>query len=132
MSETKIPDKLYYFMGEVNKITGLKPHVLRYWETEFPALNPKKNEKGKRIYQKKDIELVLKIKELLYEKKFTIKGAKEELKRKRKEKKKEPKEPKKAAPPPDDNREFLLKIHHELKMLNKTLKGSKSDDLFGD
>lgn len=131
MSETELPDKLYFFMGEVNKITGLKPHVLRYWETEFSALKPKKNEKGKRIYQKKDIELVLRIKELLYENKFTIRGAIGELKKNGKKEKTAKKEPKKARPP-DDNRELLVKIHHELKMLKKTLQGSKSDDLFGD
>ena len=129
MAEPKIPDKLYYSMGEVKKFTGLQPHVLRFWETEFSALKPKKNKKGQRTYQQKDIELIFRIKELLYEKKFPITGAIEELKKKGKEKKKEPT---KKTPPPDNNREFLVKVHHELKMLKKTLQGSKSDDLFGD
>ena len=131
MAETKVPDKLYYSMGDVKKITGLEPHVLRFWETEFSVLKPRKNKKGQRTYQKKDLEVISRIKELLYEKKFTIKGAIAELKKKDKKEDKAKKESKKT-PPPDDNLECLVKIHHELKALRKTLKGSKSDDLFGE
>ncbi|MBO8131158.1 MAG: MerR family transcriptional regulator [Candidatus Marinimicrobia bacterium] len=72
--------KLYYSIGEVSKITGLKPHVLRYWESEFSQLSPAKNRAGNRIYREKDIELIHLIKNLLYEKKFTIEGAKKYLK----------------------------------------------------
>lgn len=67
--------KLYYSIGEVSKITKLKPYVLRYWETEFKQLSPPKNRAGNRIYRQKDIEVVEKIKDLLYSSKFTTKGA---------------------------------------------------------
>ena len=67
--------KLYYSIGEVSKLTKLKPYVLRYWETEFKQLSPPKNRAGNRTYRQKDIEVVEKIKNLLYNRKFTIKGA---------------------------------------------------------
>ena len=67
--------KLYYSIGEVSKMVGLKSYVLRYWETEFKQLSPPKNRAGNRTYRKKDIDLILKIKDLLHEKKFTIDGA---------------------------------------------------------
>ncbi len=73
-------EKLYFSIKEVGKLTGLKPYVLRYWESEFPTLNPTKNRAGKRTYRQKDIDLIFQIKELLYDRKFTIKGAIEELK----------------------------------------------------
>ena len=73
--------KLYYSISEVSDITGLKQYVLRYWETEFSQLNPKKNSAGNRIYRSNDIDLILEIKTLLYDKKFTIKGAKLHLKK---------------------------------------------------
>ena len=67
--------KLYYSIGEVSKMVGLKSYVLRYWETEFKQLSPPKNRAGNRTYRQKDIDLIMKIKDLLYEKKFTIEGA---------------------------------------------------------
>ena len=67
--------KLYYSIGEVSKITELKPYVLRYWETEFKQLSPPKNRAGNRTYRQKDIEVVEIIKDLLYNRRFTIKGA---------------------------------------------------------
>jgi len=67
--------KLYYSIGEVSKLVGLKSYVLRYWETEFKQLTPPKNRAGNRTYRQKDIELILKIKDLLHGKKFTIEGA---------------------------------------------------------
>ena len=72
--------KLYYSIKEVSEMTNLKPYVLRYWESEFPSLKPSKNKAGNRTYKKQDIQVVLDIKKLLYQKKFTIKGAVEELK----------------------------------------------------
>ena len=72
--------KLYYSIKEVSEITKLKPYVLRYWESEFPSLKPNKNKAGNRTYRKQDVEVILDIKKLLYDKKFTIKGAVEELK----------------------------------------------------
>jgi len=74
-----IPDKLYFKIGEVCEITGVQPHVLRYWETEFPQLAPEKNRAGQRVYKRRDIELILRIKKLLYEDKFTIAGARKRL-----------------------------------------------------
>jgi DNA-binding transcriptional MerR regulator len=74
-----IARKVYYSIGEVCDLTGLKPHVLRYWETQFEVLNPTKNRAGNRVYRSKDIELVLLVKHLLYEKKFTIEGANKRL-----------------------------------------------------
>lgn len=82
MSPDAIPiKKLYYSIGEVSKITGLKQYVLRYWETEFKQLKPSKNRAGNRTYKQQEIDLVLKIKELLYKKKFTIEGARQQLAR---------------------------------------------------
>jgi len=75
----KTPDKLYYSITEVSELTNVKPHVLRYWETEFKALKPKKNRAGNRTYRSSDIKLVLLIKRLLYEEGFTIAGAKKRL-----------------------------------------------------
>tara|TARA_Y100000741_G_scaffold65034_1_gene46689 strand:- start:483 stop:824 length:342 start_codon:yes stop_codon:yes gene_type:complete len=72
--------KLYYSIKEVSEMTELKPYVLRYWESEFPSLKPSKNRAGNRTYKKHDIQVILDIKKLLYQKKFTIKGAVEELK----------------------------------------------------
>ena len=72
--------KLYYSISEVSEITGLKQYVLRYWETEFSQLNPNKNQAGNRIYRSHDIDMILDIKSLLYDRKFTIKGAKQHLK----------------------------------------------------
>ena len=74
-----IPDKLYFRIGEVARLAGIKPYVLRFWETEFPGLGPKKSGTGHRLYRRKDVELVLEIKRLLYEKRFTIEGARKFL-----------------------------------------------------
>ncbi len=71
--------KLYYSISEVSKIIGLKQYVLRYWQTEFPTLSPKKNRAGNRIYRQKDIDEVLKIKSLLYDQGYTIKGARQQI-----------------------------------------------------
>ena len=75
----EIPDKLYFRIGEVSRLAGIKPYVLRFWETEFPALMPKKSGTGHRLYRRKDVEAVLEIKRLLYEKRFTIEGARKFL-----------------------------------------------------
>ena len=72
--------KLYYSISEVSEITGLKQYVLRYWETEFSQLKPGKNRAGNRIYRSHDIDKIMEIKSLLYDRKFTIKGAKQHLK----------------------------------------------------
>jgi DNA-binding transcriptional MerR regulator len=75
----EIPDKLYFRIGEVARLGGIKPYVLRFWETEFPALDPKKSGTGHRLYRRKDVQLVLEIKRLLYEKRYTIEGARKFL-----------------------------------------------------
>ena len=75
----EIPDKLYFRIGEVSRLAGIKPYVLRFWETEFSSLGPKKSGKGHRLYRRKDVELVLEIKRLLYEKRYTIEGARKYL-----------------------------------------------------
>jgi DNA-binding transcriptional MerR regulator len=74
-----IPNKLFFKIGEVCEITDTQPYVLRYWESEFPSLAPAKNSSGQRIYRRKDIETVVRIKQLLYEEGFTIAGAKKRL-----------------------------------------------------
>jgi DNA-binding transcriptional MerR regulator len=70
---------MYYTIGEVSEVTGVKPHVLRYWETEFPSLRPKKNRAGNRSYRPRDIKAVLAIRDLLYKEKFTISGARKKI-----------------------------------------------------
>lgn len=75
----EIPNKLYFRIGEVAKLAGIQPYVLRFWESEFRRLEPKKSGHGQRLYRRKDVELVLEIKRLLYEKRFTIEGARKVL-----------------------------------------------------
>jgi len=71
--------KVYYSIGEVERITGIKQHILRFWENEFPVLNPKRSRSGIRAYKERDIQIILYIKDLLYQQKFTIEGAKRKL-----------------------------------------------------
>ncbi|MEA3485092.1 MAG: MerR family transcriptional regulator [Candidatus Aerophobetes bacterium] len=78
------PKKLFFSIGEVSKIAGLPPYVLRFWESEFKELRPQKSRGGHRRYRKEDVELLLRIKNLLYQDKFTIKGAREELEKEKK------------------------------------------------
>jgi len=78
-SESAIPDKSLFRIGEVSRLTSTKPFVLRYWETEFPMLQPVKSPKGHRLYRREDIETVLTIKRLLYDEGFTIAGARRHL-----------------------------------------------------
>jgi DNA-binding transcriptional MerR regulator len=76
---TTMPPKLYYSISEVSEMTGVKPHVLRYWESEFPDLRPKKNRAGNRSYRDKDIRMVSTIRDLLYKQGYTIQGARNQL-----------------------------------------------------
>ena len=73
-----LPDKLYFRIGEVSRIVGVKPYVLRYWESEF-ALNPRQPNSPQRVYKRRDVELILEIKRLLHEERYTIKGAKKRI-----------------------------------------------------
>ncbi|HZI93497.1 MAG TPA: MerR family transcriptional regulator [Patescibacteria group bacterium] len=75
----EIPNKLFYKIGEVCEITDTQPYVLRFWESEFPQLAPRKNRSGQRVYQRKDIDTVIRIKKLLYEEEYTIAGARRKL-----------------------------------------------------
>ena len=86
----QIPDKLYFKIGEVAKFTGIKTHVLRYWETEFKTIRPNKSRSNQRLYRKQDVELILHLKDLLYNQGFTIAGARKKLREKPAKKTAEP------------------------------------------
>ena len=75
----QLPNKLFYRIGEVSRLTGLEPYVLRYWETEFPQLKPEKGRSGQRVYKKEDIERIIHIKQMLYSEGYTIAGARKKL-----------------------------------------------------
>jgi DNA-binding transcriptional MerR regulator len=76
---TEVPDRLYFRIGDVSSITGVPPYVLRYWESEFPALQPRKSGGGQRLYRKRDVMFVLEIKKLLYQERYTVAGARRRL-----------------------------------------------------
>jgi DNA-binding transcriptional MerR regulator len=80
--DPQIPDKLYFKIGEVAELTGVKPHVLRYWEAEVSSIRPTKNRHQQRLYRQRDIELILRLKDLLYSQGYTIAGARKLLRRK--------------------------------------------------
>src|SRR6516225_9936816 len=79
MSTHEIPDRLFFKISEVCQIVGVEPYVLRFWETEFPGLVPEKSKAGHRVYKRKDVENILRIKELLYDRGFTIAGARKQI-----------------------------------------------------
>jgi DNA-binding transcriptional MerR regulator len=79
LSPEAIPDKLYFKIGEVSAIAGVPSHVLRFWESEFPRISPKRTSSGQRLYTRREVELILEIKSLLYQRKFTIAGARQHL-----------------------------------------------------
>ena len=83
----RLPEKIYFKIGEVSQIVGVEPYVLRYWETEFDLLKPSKAPSNHRLYKKRDVELLLEIKRLLYTEGFTIEGARKKLKQAKKEEK---------------------------------------------
>ena len=122
-SDPKQIKKLYYSIGEVSKMTDLKAYVLRYWETEFKQLKPPKNRAGNRTYRQNDIDLILFIKDLLYNKKFTIEGARTQLATMgedvKTEKKMEKEVPVKVVPA---KKETLVKIKQELETLLELLR----------
>ena len=92
-----LPNKLFFRIGEVSRLVGVEPYVLRYWETEFPAIAPRKTGGSHRLYRRKDVELLLKIKDLLYEKRYTLEGARQALR----SQKRPPVKVIEASPPPD-------------------------------
>lgn len=103
--------KLYYRIGEVSDIVGVQPHVLRYWETEFRSIRPQKSSRGQRVYSRKDVEKLLRVKDLLKNQGFTIAGARKRLNDAVATAAEEPAEPKKSA---KDMRQALLEIRQEL------------------
>ena len=104
------PEKLYYRIGEVASIVGVEPHVLRYWETEFRSIRPQKSRKGQRVYSRKDVDRLLTVKELLYDHRYTIAGAKRKLRGD-------------GVEPMDENDPTLK----EIKGLRETLRGIRGD-----
>ena len=122
-SDPKQIKKLYYSIGEVSKMTELKAYVLRYWETEFKQLKPPKNRAGNRTYRQGDVDLILFIKDLLYNKKFTIEGARTQIasigEDHKTEKKIDEEKPVKVVPA---KKETLVKIKQELETLLELLR----------
>jgi DNA-binding transcriptional MerR regulator len=113
----RLPDKLYFKIGEVSRIVGVEPYVLRFWETEFELLKPSKAPSRHRLYKKKDVELLLEIKRLLYAEGFTIEGARKRLKENKKEERKQLK----LALPDAAYKNTLAKIKKDLQSLRKLL-----------
>jgi len=112
-----IPDKLYYKIGEVARMTGVKPYVLRYWESEFRIISPKKSLSKQRVYSKGDVELIFDIKRLLYKEKYTLEGAKKKIKEIQAERAKQL-----GLSFPDERYEAALKsIKRELSSIKKML-----------
>lgn len=114
--ELELPDKLYFKIGEVSELLGVKPHVLRYWESEFAPLRPGKSRSLQRLYQRKDIELLVRVKDLLYRQGFTIAGAKKQL-RTGADSSIQPDLPL----PAEVDRELLLEIRRDLLRLRQSL-----------
>jgi len=122
-----IPNRLFFRIGDVAELTGVEAYVLRYWETEFSPLRPKKGSNGQRQYRRKDVETVLEIKRLLWDEGYTIAGARKALREKARRKKREPKRAGQAAlfaiePEPKVEPEALKEIKAELKAILEMLK----------
>ena len=111
MSIDGIPDKLFFRIGEVSDIVGVKPYVLRYWESEFDLIAPEKSNSRQRLYQRRDLELLQEIKRLLYGEGFTIAGARKRLKGLKKQK----------SGKPADNAKLLADIRHELEEIKSLI-----------
>ena len=107
-STIPLPDKLYFKIGEVSTLAGVPAHVLRFWESEFPRINPRRTASGQRLYTRQDVELILEIKTLLYARKFTIEGARRHLKSA-------------AAHAQPESRQWLSELRAELKALRDLL-----------
>ena len=104
-----IPDKLYFRIGEVSRIAGVPASVLRFWESEFPRIKPQRTGSGQRVYRRKEVQLILTIKHLLYDRKFTIKGARQHLRSK-------------SAPPPAPSTEdWVRQLKAELQQIRDLL-----------
>lgn len=117
--ELVIPDKLYFRIGEVAKLLALPTYVLRFWETEFPQLKPTKSNTGQRMYRRREVELAIRVKKLLYEEGFTIAGARERLKAESKPSKAQSGLPFPKTPPTADLREVKRGLTEILGILSK-------------
>ena len=122
MDQVEFPNKLYFRIGEVAKIIGVKPYVLRYWETEFSVLKPGKSPAQHRLYRRRDVETLLEIKYLLYEEGFTIAGAKKRLKDGERE---EAARVPQVRPLQDDQRRILTEIHKDIRSLHKIVSAER-------
>lgn len=111
-SNSIVPNKSFFRIGEVSRILGVEPHVVRFWEAEFATVKPLRTKTDQRLYRKKDVENLIKIKKLLYEEKFTIAGAKRHLASLKKQEK---------APPGKNEKERLAEIKKQLLTLRKVL-----------
>jgi DNA-binding transcriptional MerR regulator len=118
-----IASKEYYSIGEVCEITALKPHVLRYWESQFRILNPSKNRAGNRAYRRKDIQLIQLVKHLLYTEKFTIEGARQKLEDIRRGKETGVEAPSEEA----QTQDILRGLKHELEELNRRIEAFRGN-----
>ena len=114
-------ERLYYRIGEVSRITGLRPHVLRYWESEFKAIRPHKGGSLQRLYRRKDLDLILKIKKLLYEEGFTIAGAKKKIRDLERLENKQPRLKLVEKGSNGEAHEFLIALQEELKGIRNML-----------
>jgi DNA-binding transcriptional MerR regulator len=110
--DSQIPDKLYFRIGEVADLAGVPSYVLRFWETEFPRIRPKRTRSGQRLYRRSDVALVLTIKHLLHEKRFTIQGAKKHLRAKAAA----------TAPPRPPDAQLINDLRAELAQIRDLLK----------
>jgi DNA-binding transcriptional MerR regulator len=123
--QVELPNKLYFRIGEVAKILGVKPYVLRYWETEFSVLKPGKTPSRHRLYRKRDVETLLEIKRLLYEEGFTIAGAKKRIKENEKTEEAAPAPQVHDESPspslPEDHRKLLRAVREEIFSLHAKL-----------
>jgi DNA-binding transcriptional MerR regulator len=116
-TKPQLPDKLYFKIGEVASIVGVKPYVLRYWESEFSLVRPTKTRSRHRLYRPKDVETLMQIKRLLHDERFTIEGARKRLKLQQKE------ERRAAEAPPTDRayRSVLVRVKKDLESLHRLL-----------
>ena len=117
--EAEIPDKLFFKIGEVARLTSLRPSILRYWETEFSELQPQKSRTGQRLYSRKEVDIVLDIKRLLYSEKLTIKGARRALARRGGSRNDNPEPPDRADSA--DLRQIIEEVREDLTKIRESL-----------
>lgn len=124
-----LPDKQYFKIGEVSRLVGVEPYVLRYWETEFPAIKPTKSPSRQRLYRRRDVEAILTIKHLLYERRFTIEGARKHLNRSRNSNESKKSEALELNQSADAHRILLQSLSEQLREISDTLNEGSVDPL---